>query len=154
MAISDRAEMSEFNFHTTLKVRFDETDMLGHVSFSHYYSYFDVGLTEYLEAIGCGYAQLRAEGIELVYVESHCNNQSGALWPELLQVWTRVGNVGRTSLRFEFEVIAAADSRKVATGHIVAVVTGADLSGGIPIPKVLRRAITSFESGALPETLA
>ena len=41
-----------FKFSTPVKVRFNETDLQGHVNFGHHLFYFDVGLTEYLDAIG------------------------------------------------------------------------------------------------------
>jgi hypothetical protein len=44
------AEKSKFYY--PVKVRFVETDAQGHVFFGHYLTYFDVGLTEYMHAIG------------------------------------------------------------------------------------------------------
>nr|NIO70902.1 acyl-CoA thioesterase [Anaerolineae bacterium] len=37
-----------------------ETDAQGHVFFGHYLTYFDIGLTEYMHAIGFGYQDLLA----------------------------------------------------------------------------------------------
>lgn len=45
--------MSElFRFFTSLRVRFNENDLQGHVNFGQYLFYFDMGATEYMEAIG------------------------------------------------------------------------------------------------------
>jgi acyl-CoA thioester hydrolase len=35
-----------FKFSTPLRVRFNETDLQGHVNFGHYLFYFDVGVTD------------------------------------------------------------------------------------------------------------
>ena len=41
-----------FKFHTRIRVRFNETDLQGHVNFGQYYFYFDEATTHYFEAIG------------------------------------------------------------------------------------------------------
>jgi acyl-CoA thioester hydrolase len=134
-----------FKFSTSVKVRFNETDLQGHVNFGQFYFYFDVGLTEYLEAIGYDYSRLLAEGADMVYVESHCRYLSPARWPEVLRVHTRMGHIGRRSLRFEFEVRAQADERKVAEGHIAAATVVRGSFDPLPVPEALRRAAGAFE---------
>ena len=134
-----------YKFHTTLKVRFNETDLQGHVNFGQYLFYFDVGATEYMEAIGYSYADLLAEGVDLLYAEAHCNYQSPAKWPELLRVYTRLGHLGRRSLRYEFDLRADGDGRPVATGHIVAVTAERGTWAEREIPARLRQAVAVFE---------
>lgn len=134
-----------FKFHTPIKVRFNETDLQGHVNFAHYLSYFDVGLTEYLTAIGYDYQTMLADGVDFLYAESHCNYKSSARWPEVLNIHARIGHLGRRSIRFEFEVIAAADQRLVATGHIIAVTACRDTFEPCPIPDGLRQAVAAYE---------
>ena len=65
-----------FKFSTPVKVRFNETDLQGHVNFGHHLFYFDVGLTEYMDAIGYSYARMLEEGADMVYVEAHCRYRS------------------------------------------------------------------------------
>ena len=134
-----------FRFHAPVKVRFNETDLQGHVNFGQFYFFFDVGLTEYLEAIGYDYARMLAEGVDMLYVESHCRYHSPARWPEVLQVYTRLGRIGRRSLRFEFQVHAEADERKVAEGYIAAATVIRASFDPLPVPEALRRAAEAFE---------
>jgi acyl-CoA thioester hydrolase len=134
-----------YRFSTPIKVRFNETDLQGHVNFAHYLSYFDVGLTEYLDAICYSYQTMLAEGTDLLYAESHCNYKSSAKWPEVLHVHARIGHIGNRSLRFDFEVRAEAADRLVATGHIVAVAADRDTFAPHPVPDNLRRAVAAYE---------
>ena len=136
---------STFRFHTPLKVRFNETDLQGHVNFIHYYAYFDVGLIEYLEAIGYGYETMLAEGTDFLYAESHCEYKSSAKWPEALRIYARVAHMGRRSLRFEFEVRAESDERLIAVGHIAAVTADKDTFEMRPIPERMRQAVEQYE---------
>jgi len=137
--------MTGFKFHTPIKVRFDETDLQGHVNFVHYLKYFDFGLTEYMDAIGYDYQRMLADGTDLLYAESHCNYKSSAKWPEVLNIHARIGHLGRRSIRFEFQVRAANDDRLVATGHIVAVTAARETFQPGPIPDGLRQAVAAFE---------
>ena len=134
-----------FRFHAPVKVRFNETDLQGHVNFAQFYFYFDVGLTEYMEAIGYDYARMVAEGTDMVYVESQCRHRSPARWPEVLQVWTRLAHIGRRSLRFEFEVRAQPDGRRVAEGYIAATTVAPGSFEPRPVPEGLRLAAQAYE---------
>ena len=136
-----------FKHRSPIKVRFNETDLQGHVNFGHYLFYFDIGLTEYMQAVGYDYRRMVEDGTDMLFVESHCNYKSPAKWPEVLDVHTRVAELGRTSMRFEFELTAQADDRLVATGHIVTVTVAKGDWEPSPVPVQLREAIESFENG-------
>ncbi len=136
---------AEYPFQTQIQVRFNETDLQGHVNFGHYLFYFDVGLTGYLSAIGYDYRRILEEGADLLFVESHCNYKARAYWPEVLEIHARIGHLGNRSLRFEFMVRAKEDQRLVATGHIVAVTARRGTFAPCPIPDSLRQAILAFE---------
>jgi acyl-CoA thioester hydrolase len=137
-----------FKFYTRLKVRYNETDLQGHVNFGWYLFYFDVGATEYMDAIGYGYERLLADGIDLLYAESHCNYHSPVKWPEVLRVHTRLAPPGRRSLRYEFDLRAEKDGRQVATGHIVAITAERGTWAEREVPAGLRAAIAAYEEGA------
>ena len=132
-------------FFASIKVRFNETDLQGHVNFGQYYFYFDVGATEYMEAIGYDYATMLKDDVDLLYAESHCNYKSSAQWPEVLRVHTRIAHLGRRSVRYEFDVRAENDGRQVATGHIVAVAAQRGTWAEREVPQWLRRAVEKYE---------
>ena len=132
-------------FFASIKVRFNETDLQGHVNFGQYYFYFDVGATEYMEAIGYDYATMLKDDVDLLYAESHCNYKSSAQWPEVLRVHTRIAHLGRRSVRYEFDVRAENDGRQVAIGHIVAVAAQRGTWAEREVPQGLRRAVEKYE---------
>jgi acyl-CoA thioester hydrolase len=133
-------------FFASIKVRFNETDLQGHVNFGQYYFYFDVGATEYMEAIGYDYATMLKDDVDLLYAESHCNYKSTAKWAEVLRVHTRIAHLGRRSVRYEFDVRAENDGRQVAIGHIVAVAAQRGTWAEREVPEGLRRAVEKYES--------
>jgi acyl-CoA thioester hydrolase len=68
----------------------------------------------------------------------------------VLDIGTRVADLGRRSLRFEFELTSQTDDRLVATGHIVTVMVARETWEPCPIPDRLREAIEIYESGPTP----
>ena len=134
-----------FKFFAPLKVRFNETDLQGHVNFGQYNFYFDVGATEYMEAIGYDYAMMLKDDVDLLYAESHCNYKSPAQWSEVLHVHTRIASMGRRSVRYEFDIRAEKDGRQVATGHIVAIAAQRGTWAEREVPEGLRRAVDKYE---------
>lgn len=137
--------MGEFKFYAPVKVRYNETDLQGHVNFGHYFFYFDVGVTEYFEQLGYDYEDMLEDGVDILYAEAHSNYKSPAHWPEVLRVYTRVGHIGQRSVRFEFSVQGENDQREIVTGHIVTVCATAGEFQPANVPDRFRQAIEEFE---------
>lgn len=140
-----------FKFYNRLRVRFNETDLQGHVNFAQYYFYFDESLTHYFEAIGYNHQAMQADNTDILFAESHCAYKAPAYWPEWLRVYVRVAHVGRRSFRIEFEVRAEAGERLLTTGHIVAVTANKDTFEPHPVPERLRETIKAYEGESLVE---
>lgn len=135
-----------FKFYIRLRVRFNETDLQGHVNFGQYYFYFDEAVTHYFETIGYDHQAMETDQTDLLFAESHCNYKSAAKWPEWLRVYVRVAHLSRRSLRFEFEVRAETDERLIVTGHIVAVTVDQDTYKPQALPERLRQAVNAYEA--------
>jgi acyl-CoA thioester hydrolase len=111
----------KYKFYYPLRVRYVETDAQRHVFFGHYLTYFDVGLTEYMRAIGCHYPDMVASGVDMFYVEAGCQYKGRARFDDLLHVHTRIGHIGNTSFTFEFAIYKQPTDELIATGTITAV---------------------------------
>jgi acyl-CoA thioester hydrolase len=112
---------NRFKFFAPVQVRYLETDMQGHIFFGHYFTYFDIGLIEYLRATGYSYKDFLSEGLDFFYVQADCQYKGRAFFDETLHVHVRVSNIGNTSFTFEFSIFEETVGRPIATGHIVAV---------------------------------
>jgi len=132
-------------FYHPIRVRFAETDMQGHVFFGNYFTYFDVAAMEYMRAIGYGYYTMIKEGVDMVYASTHCDFKDRAFFDETLHVFTRIAQIGNTSLRFAFDVREAKSHRQVAQGGVVAVMVDAGELRPIAVPATLRKAVAAFE---------
>ena len=95
----------EFAFSHRLRVRWAEVDRQGIVFNGHYLTYFDVGMTEYLRAIGIPYPDglLEYDG-DLFLVKATVEYKSPALYDDELDCYVRVGRIGSSSVQFLFEL--------------------------------------------------
>jgi acyl-CoA thioester hydrolase len=101
---------------TATRVRYGETDQMGIVYHAHYLLYFEMGRTELLRAAGVAYAELEKRGIFLVVTEACCRYRAGARYDDLLTIRTRVGRVGKATVRFDYSVTGPAGAL-LAEGH-------------------------------------
>jgi len=135
----------KYRFYHPLRVRYSETDAQGHVFFGNYLNYFDIGLLEYTRAVGYGYQEMLASGVDMFYVESICQYKGRAYFDDLLHVHTRIGRFGNTSFTFEFAIYRQPDEELIATGKITAVAVDAETEQPVRVPDELREAVARFE---------
>ena len=134
-----------YKFSTPVRVRFNETDLQGHTNFGHYLFYFDIGVTDYLKAIGYSYQQMCDDGVDMLYLESHVRYLSPSYFDETLNIHARIGHIGHSSLRFEFQAIAANDGHAVAEGYIAVVMIEHGTRQKIRVPDRLRETVARYE---------
>nr|WP_269479218.1 thioesterase family protein [Rubrobacter xylanophilus] len=102
--------------HTaTVRVRYSETDAQGVVNNGTYLAYFEVGRVEWLRKAGLSYRKLEERGYGFVVVEAFVRYRKGARFDDELRVRTRLSELERASLRFEYEVLR--DGEALATGY-------------------------------------
>ena len=90
-----------FAFFHPLRVRWAEVDAQGIVFNPNYFVYFDVGMTEYMRAIGYPYPErLKALGSDLFAVNANANFLASAHYDDQLDIAIRVAKIGRTSFTF------------------------------------------------------
>ena len=59
-------------YTTSIKVRYKETDQMGVVYHGNYFTWFDIGRTEFLKKLGLVYSQLEEKGVLLPVIEANC----------------------------------------------------------------------------------
>lgn len=138
-----------YKFYFPLRVRYIEVDAQRHVFFGHYLTYFDVGLAEYLRAIGFTLQEMLVAGWDIFYVEAKCEYKGRARFDDLLHVHTTIDPIGNTSFTFKFAIHKQPDDDLIATGKIVAVAVEVKTEKPIRVPDELREAVGKFEGKAV-----
>lgn len=102
-----------------LRVRYAETDQMGIVYYANYLVWFEVGRTDLLRLTGWSYREMEADGFALPVVEAHCNYRQSARYDDELEIVTTGAIVSPVRVKFDYQVIRAADGATLAGGHTV-----------------------------------
>ena len=133
----------DYRHFLQIPTRWMDNDVYGHVNNVVYYSFFDTVINEYLIAQG-GLDIHNGKVIGLA-VETQCRFFAPLAFPQIICAGLRVGQLGRTSVRYEIGLFpAAADADSVpaaAEGHFVHVFVDRATRKKAPIPDRLRAAL-------------
>jgi acyl-CoA thioester hydrolase len=102
-----------------VRVRYAETDKMGVVYYANYLVWFEVGRTDLLRHSGWSYRDMEADGFVLPVVEAHCAYRQSARYDEELDIRTRGLMLSPVRVRFDYQVVRAADEALLAEGHTV-----------------------------------
>ncbi len=131
-----------------VRVRYADTDAMGVVYYGEYLAYFETGRVELMRAMGADYHTLEAEGYAAPVVEVVCRYHAPAYFDDLLTVRTRVAEMKRATVVFEYEVWRDADGTLVASGRTRHGCVSRDTLRPVPFPPRFRAAVNAFQGQA------
>ena len=132
------------------RVLWGDVDAARIIFYGSYIRFFEIAETELFRHVGMPYGKVFDElDIWLPRVHLQCDFKRAAQLDDLLEVSVYVGNIGRTSLRLDFEVRRKNDEGKIeegliATAHFVLVSASRDGLQPVPVPEELRRALEPY----------
>ena len=102
-----------------LRVRFCETDLMGIAHHAAYLWYFEEARVDYMRRRGVDYVEWANRGVHMPVVEASVKYKKTARFDELLVVETRLTELRRVSLRFDYVLLRSAGSTedRVAEGY-------------------------------------
>jgi acyl-CoA thioester hydrolase len=113
---------------TQLRVRYAETDQMGVVYHANYLVWMEMGRVEYCRAKGIRYRDMEEQdGILLAVVEVNCRFLSPARYDDEVVVRTWIERAHRRLVQFRYEILQAAEERRLAHGHTTHVFLSRDL---------------------------
>jgi YbgC/YbaW family acyl-CoA thioester hydrolase len=132
------------------RVRWGDVDAASIIFYGAYIRFFEIGETELFRTVGMPYGKLFDElDIWLPRVHLECDFHRAPRLDDLLEVSVYVRNVGRTSLRLNFEVRRKTEDGTIekdlmATAHFVLVSTDRANLKPLPVPDALRVALAPY----------
>ena len=103
---------------TAIRVIYGDTDQMGVVYYGNYLRFFEAARSEWFRSKGTCWRDIEsAHGVYLPVVEAKVNYKRPARYDDVIVVETRLAEVGRASLRFDYRVMR--DEDLVALGHTV-----------------------------------
>ena len=134
----------EFTLVHRLRVRWSEVDAQNVVFNPHYFTYFDVAVSEYWRAIEYPYpGAMTAGGTDVFAVKASAEFHGSATYDDLLDVGCRVARLGRSSMRYVLGIWRGPEH--LTSGELVYVHTHLATRTSVPLPGPLRDAILRFE---------
>jgi acyl-CoA thioester hydrolase len=101
---------------TEIRVIYGDTDQMGVVYYGNYLRFFEAARNEWLRAKGARWRDIEAaHAVYLPVVEAKVNYKRPARYDDVIEVETRLGDLGRASLRFDYRVLRGGEV--LALGH-------------------------------------
>jgi acyl-CoA thioester hydrolase len=88
-----------------VRVRYGETDQMGHAYYANYLFWFEQARGAWCRARGFDYKDLETMGFMLPVVEVHVNYRAEIKYDEVITVRVRVTERRRASIKFEYEIL-------------------------------------------------
>ena len=119
-----------------LRVRYGETDAMGHAYYGSYLLWFEQARGAWCRARGFTYKSLEERGLFLPVVEIHVRYKAEITYDELVTVRVTATEIKRASIRFDYEVIKE-DGRSATEGYSWHVFMGTERKA-VSIPAEIR----------------
>lgn len=101
----------------TIRVRYGETDQMGHAYYANYLYWFEQARSRWCRDRNFTYSAMEAEGILLPVVEAHVRYRGEVLYDDEICVRLWVSEMKRASLRFSYEIRKAGEDRVLTEGY-------------------------------------
>ncbi len=128
-----------FTFTHPLRVRWAECDAQGIVFNVNYFLYFDVGMTEYMRALGFMGDQV----VEFFTVHAEADYRAPAKFDDEIEVAIRCIRIGKTSMTLKAAIFR--DDEILTEGSLTYVHADVETQNKSPMPTAFVKRIMSFE---------
>lgn len=136
----------DFKFFHRFRIRYSEIDGQGILYNAHYLTFFDQGITEYLRALPYAYkAETARTGHDFHTVKTLVEYAKPVEFDEEIDVCVKAGRIGRSSIRFDFEMHGCGIEDFRASGEVVWVYTNQETHKTAPVPDELVVLMTGLD---------
>nr|WP_243895986.1 thioesterase family protein [Paenibacillus sp. F411] len=137
--------MQTFHFAFPIRIRYCETDMLGHVNNVSYFMYFEQGRIEYFEHLGLTEELFSQKAVSVV-ADLECQYLAQLYLKDPLMLHVKVAEIGRSSMDVQYAVVVEDQLKAAGRGTIVLIDTESGKSK--PVSEHARKIIEHFEGRA------
>lgn len=135
---------SDFAFFHSLRIRWSEVDLQGIVFNGHYFTYFDVGFTEYWRLTKLpSVLQQAKDGREFFARKASIEYLASARFDDVIDIGVRCAKLGKSSMQFILEIYLG--EQHLISGEITYVYADTTERKGVAIPAAWREIIKSLE---------
>ncbi|MGV3488688.1 MAG: acyl-CoA thioesterase [Tuberibacillus sp.] len=103
--------------HTSLRVRYSETDQMKIVHHSEYVKWFEVGRTDYIRELDKSYGEIENQGFYLPVIGVDVHYKMPAKYEDLVTIETEIAEYNGVRIRFHYKAIRDRDQVLLAEGY-------------------------------------
>ena len=120
-----------------IRVRYGETDQMGHAYYANYLFWFEQARGAWCRDRGFTYKQLEEMGFMIPVVEAHVRYRGEVVYDDWVSVRVWVSEIKRAAMRFEYEIFNETKGKSTTEGYTWHVLMGRERRA-ISIPANLR----------------
>ena len=121
-----------------IRVRYGETDQMGHAYYGNYFLWFEQARGAWCRDRGFTYKSLEERGVLLPVVEAHLRYKGEVKYDDWVLVRVRVTELKRSAMRFDYEVVNETTGKVVTEGYTWHVVMSPETRRAMSIPPFMR----------------
>ena len=137
--------MSEFRFFHPIEVRYGDLDPQGHLNNAKYLTYFEIGRINYFTHLGLFKPGQSFLDIKNIIAEANVTFRAPVHYGTPVKVGVHTSKIGNKSMRVEQNIVHAESGEVLASGYVILVAFDYHANQTIPVPDVMRKAISEFE---------
>ncbi|MCA1029786.1 acyl-CoA thioesterase [Bacillus timonensis] len=123
------------------KVRFSETDALGHVNNTSYFVYLENARVHFFEAVG---QQMDAKNWNFILASTKCDFINQAYFSQKLAITTSVTKIGTKSFHLYHEILDEQTRQVISKGNEAIVYFNFQTQQSEPLPEKLRAELEQY----------
>ncbi|MBX3118319.1 MAG: acyl-CoA thioesterase [Fimbriimonadaceae bacterium] len=129
-----------------VRVRYGETDQMGHAYYANYLYWFEQARGEWCRDRGFTYKSLEDMGYMLPVVEAHVRYKGEVKYDDWITVRVWIGEIKRAAIQFQYEVLNESTGKVVTEGHTWHVMMGSERKA-VTIPSAIREMLDRDPAG-------
>jgi acyl-CoA thioester hydrolase len=143
-------DINNFKHKITVKVRFQEVDMLGVCNNAVYINYFETARLEYIKAVGLMPEKgIFSDGKLFFMVRNEINYRDHAYYDDELEIYTKISYVKNSSFGFDHLIVKKKSGKIIVDGKGVIVHVDPKTRKSINLEPVVIEKIKMFEPGVV-----
>jgi acyl-CoA thioester hydrolase len=123
---------------STLRVRFSDTDMFGHVNNANYFTYMEEARVRFLEEV------MGADRLPMILASAKVDFRGQTYFPDVIRVETWVTRIGHKSFEFAYRMTREGTDDLLFEGSTVLVCYDYEGMRTIPIPDDWREKLAAY----------
>lgn len=126
-----------------IKVRVNETDMLGHINHASYFTYMEEARLDFLRGLGM---DVKDENFMIVLASATCDFIQQGYFGQSLEVQTTVKKIGTTSFTLGNDILEKESNELIAQGEVTVVYFDKENQKPTPLPAELKEQLQAHMS--------